>query len=59
MYGNNISAYIVLAGNSEVGELGKPKRRWEYKIKNYLREKECRAWIRLIWLRIWSRGELF
>jgi hypothetical protein len=40
MYENNISAYTVLAGNSEVGELGRPKRRLECNTLKIILEKK-------------------
>jgi hypothetical protein len=36
--------------------LGRPRRRWEDKIKMDLQEVEWGAWTGLIWLRIWTGG---
>jgi len=36
--------------------LGRPRRRWEDKIKMDLQEVECGAWIGSMWLRIGTGG---
>jgi hypothetical protein len=52
-------AYRILVGRPEVRRpLGRPRRRWEVNIKMDLQDVERGAWTGLIWLGIWTGGEL-
>ena len=41
------------------GLVGRPRYRWEDNIKSDLKVWAGRAWIRLIWLRIWTSAVFF
>jgi hypothetical protein len=59
--GEKRNAYKILVGNAEGKRpLGRPRRRWVDNIKMDLREIgwDGIVWIRLIWLRIETSGDL-
>jgi hypothetical protein len=54
-----MNACRILVGNPEGKRpLGKPKRRWVYNNKMYLRVTGWGVWTALIWLRIGTSGGL-
>jgi hypothetical protein len=56
--GGSRNADTILVGKPERKRpLGRPRRRWMVNIKIYLREDGL-VWTGLIWLRIWTSGEL-
>jgi hypothetical protein len=56
--GQKYIGYMILIGKPQGNRaLKRPRRRWENNIKMYLRETGTVAWIRLMWLRIGTRGE--
>jgi hypothetical protein len=57
--GEGRGAYRILVGRPEGRRpLGRPRRRWEDKIKMDLQEVGWGAWTGLIWLRIGTGGGL-
>jgi hypothetical protein len=53
MYGRVKKIYSFLTGKpEEEGKCGRPRRRWDYKIKLDLRKETGRSWSGLTWLRI-------
>jgi len=57
--GERRGAYRVVLGRPEWKRpLGGPRRRWEDNIKIDFQEMDWRAWIGLMWHRIWTSGGL-
>jgi hypothetical protein len=56
--GEKRNAYMILVGKPEgKTQLGRPRRRWVYNIKMYIRQ-DGMVWIGLIWLSIGTNGGL-
>jgi hypothetical protein len=57
--GEMINEYKTSVGKPEMERsFGRPKHRWEIKMENILGKYGGKLWTGLIWLKIWTSGQL-